>query len=601
MTARSPSEHAGAPEGEQQTTVLYRPGNPLSLSEPPIPEFRPGTRLLPAASVHAEGARPLPVDIEVFDDVAITLSDGTTLYADVYRRAGTAAIPAILLYTIYSKRGGYWNANVNATRFGVPAEQLSGLQPFEALDPAAWCQHGYALVVVDARGTGHSGGDFRFLGSTTAGDVADVVEWTAAQTWCTGKVGMAGNSYLAMAQWAGAAERPPHLAAIAPWEGATDVFRDILMRGGIPDLAFHDADIVGHLYGNGRFEDVTGTLLSYPHEGAYWADKRPELESIEVPAYVVASWTNSLHTRSTLRAYERLGSEQKWLRIHNTHEWVDIADPDRLADLRRFFDRYLKGESNDWETTPRVRYSILELDDRDLVDIPALAYPPVDATATPLHLDANAGTLVRALPAESGTVGYDTADPAAAARFVWPVEVECMLVGPLNLHLRAETSDGDDMDLFASVYVTDADGTVRFHVPYPAQREAVASRARDGRLTASDVYLGPTGRIRASRRALDPRRSTLLAPYLAHDRDEPLSPREPVDLDIGLWPSGLHLRPGQRLVLEIASRPGGPLPPSPTVTGLPAAQLPTRNAGRHTIHTGPHAGSTLYVPLVAAR
>jgi len=159
----------------------------------------------------------------------------------------------------------------------------------------------------------------------------------------------------------------------------------------------------------------------------------------------------------------------------------------------------------------------------------------------------------------------------------------------------------EQVDHAVSVHVTDADGTVRYHVPYPARQAAVAALASDGRLTASDVYLGPNGRIRASRRALDPRRSTSLAPYLAHDRDEPVSPHEPVDLEIGLWPTGIHLRPGQRLVLEIAGRPGGPLPPSPTVTGLPAPELPTRNTGRHTIHTGPHAGSALLVPLVAVR
>jgi len=35
---------------------------------------------------------------------------------------------------------------------------------------------------------------------------------------------MAGNSWLAISQWFIAAEQPPHLAAIAPWEGFTDHF-----------------------------------------------------------------------------------------------------------------------------------------------------------------------------------------------------------------------------------------------------------------------------------------------------------------------------------------------------------------------------------------
>src|SRR4051794_36183836 len=129
--------------------TFYRPGNPLSLSMPPIPEFSPGTRVLPAGSVHAEGGRPLPVDIEVLHDGAITLRDGTTLSAHVYRRHGAGPVSAILACTVYSKRGGYWNANVNATRFGVPSGALAGLQPVEGPEPAEWCPRDYAGVVVD--------------------------------------------------------------------------------------------------------------------------------------------------------------------------------------------------------------------------------------------------------------------------------------------------------------------------------------------------------------------------------------------------------------------------------------------------------------------
>ena len=35
-----------------------------------------------------------------------------------------------------------------------------------------------------------------------------------------------------------AAEKPPHLKAIAPWEGAGDFYRQTLCRGGIPNPAF---------------------------------------------------------------------------------------------------------------------------------------------------------------------------------------------------------------------------------------------------------------------------------------------------------------------------------------------------------------------------
>ena len=37
-----------------------------------------------------------------------------------------------------------------------------------------------------------------------------------------------------------AAEQPPHLKAIAPWEGISDIYREQYGRGGIPNPAFAD-------------------------------------------------------------------------------------------------------------------------------------------------------------------------------------------------------------------------------------------------------------------------------------------------------------------------------------------------------------------------
>lgn len=56
-----------------------------------------------------------------------------------------------------------------------------------------------------------------------------------------------------------AAERPPHLKAIAPWEGIADYYRELLGRGGIPNYAFVD-------YRGGGYcgETLYSTVLSYP-------------------------------------------------------------------------------------------------------------------------------------------------------------------------------------------------------------------------------------------------------------------------------------------------------------------------------------------------
>jgi len=54
----------------------------------------------------------------------------------------------------------------------------------------------------------------------------DVVEWAAEQPWSSGKVGLLGISYYAGSQWRVAARKPKGLAAMIPWEGMSDYYRD---------------------------------------------------------------------------------------------------------------------------------------------------------------------------------------------------------------------------------------------------------------------------------------------------------------------------------------------------------------------------------------
>ena len=77
-----------------------------------------------------------------------------------------------------------------------------------------------------------------YWGTQDGRDGYDTVEQLAKLEWCNGKVALMGNSWLAMSQWFIAAERPPHLCCIAPMEGASDVYRELLCRGGVPTKAF---------------------------------------------------------------------------------------------------------------------------------------------------------------------------------------------------------------------------------------------------------------------------------------------------------------------------------------------------------------------------
>lgn len=54
--------------------------------------FEPGTRTLPAGWQIDPKFSPLPTDIVLEKDIAVTLRDGVTIYVDVLRPAGTAKV-----------------------------------------------------------------------------------------------------------------------------------------------------------------------------------------------------------------------------------------------------------------------------------------------------------------------------------------------------------------------------------------------------------------------------------------------------------------------------------------------------------------------------
>ncbi len=71
-----------------------------------------------------------------------------------------------------------------------------------------------------------------------AEDCYDLIEWAGTQSWSNGKVGMHGVSYLAWTPVESGGANPPHLAAINPWEGVSDFYREFAFHGGIPETLF---------------------------------------------------------------------------------------------------------------------------------------------------------------------------------------------------------------------------------------------------------------------------------------------------------------------------------------------------------------------------
>jgi predicted acyl esterase len=576
-----------------QTANLFTTSQPLEPGDRygVLSGFEPGTRTLPVGFRLAPPFQELPVEIVLDKDVAVPMRDGVTTYVDILRPVTDEKVPVIIAWSPYGKGEGSAPAAIGVFGLvGLDNGIVSGLQKFEGPDPAYWCAHGYAICNPDVRGVADSEGDSVLWDRQEGRDGHDLIEWLAAQDWCTGKVAMSGTSYLAVAQWFTAAEQPPHLAAINPWEGVSDVYRDLVMRGGMPDTGFARQLQDNSYWGNGCKEDILAEAQRYPLMNDLWMQKIPQFDRITVPAYVVASYSNTLHTAGTFRAWRRMASTEKWLRIHNSQEWPDYYDETNRDDLRRFFDHYLKGVDNGWQQTPRVRYAVLDLEGGDQVNVAAEQFPPADVSYTKYYLDGASRTLSTQPPCDATTAAYDTESGSGLVSFLLRFEEETTLVGYPKAHLWVEADGADDMDLFVFVQKLDAHGT-------PLQEFTVPNRsARMHDLTERGAsilrYKGSNGRLRVSMRHLDPDLSTDEVPAHSFDRVEKLQPGEVVDIEIDLFPIGLTFHEGEQLRFIVSAQNliGQPMPA--------LCEYTPQNSGRHIVHTGGAHASSLQLPLV---
>ncbi len=570
---------------------MYVPSKPLP---PPrtgvLTGFAPGARTLEAGFKVAPPFKPLPIDILFEKDVAVQLRDGVTIYVDVFRPTGTEPVPVIVAWSPYGKGQGTSLSVMGVFGLvGLDNGIVSGLAKFEAPDPAYWCAQGYAICNPDIRGVVDSEGDSVLWDRQEGRDCYDLIEWLAEQEWSSGKIGMSGTSYLAAAQWFTAAEQPPHLVAINPWEGVSDVYRDLVMRGGMPDTGFAQQLQEGSFFGKNRKEDILSEAERYPLMTDLWENKIPEFDQITVPAYIVASYSNTLHTAGTFRAWRRMASREKWLRIHNTQEWPDYYDEANVEDLRRFFDHFLKGEDNGWDQTPRVRFALLDLKGGDQTGVPADTFPPEGVAPAKFYLDGRTRTLTPTAPADAVEATYAVASNPSAVSFLTRFADETVLVGYPKAHLWVEGRDADDMDLFVLMQKLDAYGTPLQAFTVPNQ-SAMAHDLTDHGATVLR-YKGSDGRLRVSARHLDQKLSTPDVPAHSFDRVEKLSPGEIVDVEIDLLPLGLTFHPGEQLRFVISSRNllGTLMPGIREYAGA--------NTGQHVIHTGGQHASYLQLPL----
>ncbi|EGP86982.1 unnamed protein product [Zymoseptoria tritici ST99CH_3D7] len=580
--------------------IAYKPIGKPELGVNNYQGFKPGkTEVLPKGW-NGYGAKALESDIRVHHDVKIVVRDGARLYVDIYRPEGSAEkIPAIVGWSCYGKKYSALEM-LPMTVWGccVEKDRLSGIEKFEGLDPRIWCPRGYAIVSVDSRGTGNSDGAIPLMGSQDAEDAYDVVEALAKMDWCSGKVGMAGNSALAIVQWATAALQPPSLAAIAPWEGSGDLFREQFCRGGVFSMSNFDLITREIIKGHVGVEDMAEMYRRSPLANAYWNDKRPDMKKIICPTFISGSDFSSIHTMGAVRAWLEVQGK-KWIRWSSHQEWYELYCDDHAdAELHQYFDRFLKDIQNDFEEKmPKVRWSALQFGDREAIDNIEYSDFPVPNTEYREYFLHN--KTLNLEPAGSSAVAtYNSEDGKDVADFTFSFQERTRLIGLPKAILYMSCEDHDDMNVFVQLRKRDKDGNLLYHLCFPFDATPVKSIAEipEKQRQSTNLHNGSVGVLRASHRASDPERSIHPQfPFHPHEIEEKIPPGEIVRLDIGIWCMGVDFDAGESISVQISGQ-------FPAIAEYHAWSEPRPdhelNKGRHNIHMSPDHPSSIILPFV---
>lgn len=558
------------------------------------PAILSGQIVKPQCDITEPGA-----DIEALWDQPIPMSEGFSLTANIFRsrqrRKAGMQDPVIMCAHPYDNRK--IPALKNTPLNGPPQQyrlipqvghrpQFSTQTSWESPDPNVWVRAGYTLINLNLPGFANSGGPASITSAHQGRCYREAIAWAGAQPWSTGAVGLCGVSFLCISQYLAAAtpdgeEGPEALKCIVPWEGVSDLYRDLACRGGVPDKGFLDfwwqTEVEGPL--NVSLEDYLAveeaipveTLRAHPFYDEYWKAKAPPLENINVPMLVCGSFSDhELHTFGSFRAFEKAGSPLKWLYTHRGGKWTEFYKPETTDLIRAFLDRFLKGKQTAFPEAPSVRLEVRTTGDvihevrwEDTWPLPGTDLQPLFLSGT---------TLLNVAEKSTQSRGYDAVNGKLEFEHIFETDTE--LSGYMKLKLWVEAAGASDMALCCFIDKRDAKGrSVRFNGAV-GQREDMVTR----------------GYGRAARRSLDPAVSTNWHPVPLCAEDESLSPGEIVPLEIAFCPSSTFFSAGERLVLIVSGH---------DVVHAPIFRKDTSlNRGRHILHTGGGHDSHLLVPVI---
>lgn len=502
--------------------------------------------------------------------------------------------PVLMTYGPYGKDIPY--SEFHPKSFNeVNPEHKSEHSAWETPDPKYWTSNGYAVVRVDERGLGQSPGLLDTMSRGTSECFFDAVEWAADQSWSCGKVGLLGISYYAGSQWRVAALRPKGLAAIIPWEGMSDYYRDRCRHGGILSDSFirfwWNRQVITNQYGkpgrkssNWGPDTIEGDLSDEERAGSrndqnidnaanqfrnqpYYASKEYDLSNIEVPLLSVANWGGILlHLRGNIEGYTHAGSQFKYLRCIVGRHDLPFYYHEEVEVQRSFMDAFLKGEDRvGWSVPGKlppvdmvIRKGDLGFNDPEVEKkfprrtesawpIPSTKYTKYFLTPEKLLTTEEAKSKPeRALKLSYPALG-SLEKPQTIQFSTGAVADEIEITGHIVAHLNVSVTPfvgsktlPSDIDLFVTLRHIAASGKEVFYTG-----------------TAGDPVPLCKGWLRVSLRKINDthykHRSYLpYRDYFSTDV-QPVLPGEVYPVDVEVWPTNVVIEKGGSLVFEISS------------------------------------------------
>jgi predicted acyl esterase len=547
----------------------------------------------------------------------VPMRDGAELAYLLYKPAKEGQFPVLVTYDGYSGGGT-----------SLRQEELELLG------------HGYAVLGVSVRGTGASGGVFPGPFTKQEGeDGKAVIEWVGTQPWCDGNVGMYGTVYAGICQFEVAAQRPRYLKALAAGSVWGDSYEDVGYPGGIfnvgligtwsfysqPYFSSRGARVrgmAGPAAGAGIASPAAGKsfeeMRGHPFKDAWWAERNFEdaASQIEAPTMICQGWQDQqAGSRGAVRLFERL-KVPKRIMLSNGGEGT-FALAAMRAERIRWFDRWLKGQQNGvdkeppvtiWFETREQKPQPKGLSDKGSKALEkSQAIPRPARLSTPPRTDSKpawvSGFSAWPIPETVWSTFYLTDGGELAAGkpssqigtgkrvYLYPAGTEVVSTNetfsappvPVGSLWYRTPPLREDMTIIGSPVVT-------LYVSSEQNMAVLHDIVFDDRTLKGQATYIQRGFLRASHRALDPKKTSPHEPIHRHDKAEDLEPGKIYEVKFSLFPVGHTVRRGHSLELAIMAPPAIPSPS----WGFAPVMLP----GVITVHHSRESLSRLELPVV---